>query len=108
MKSKRQSGKDRTQFFVERYSLNSPLEEQSLLFAVGIEEGRHRGIRAAVTQLLEKRFGHLPSSVTTQIDFMSYPEAEEIISNIFDAKSLKDLFPDLKSSPKSISRTMKK
>jgi predicted transposase YdaD len=64
----------------------------------GREQGLEQGRRATLTKQLQKRFGRLPASVTRRLAAMPAAEVDQLALDILDARSLKDLFPTLKSS----------
>lgn len=62
------------------------------------EEGLEQGRRDLIAKQLKKRFGRLPAAVTKRIAAMPVAEVDQLALQILDAHSLKDLFPNLKSS----------
>ena len=62
----------------------------------GRQEGRQEGIRQVVQLLLEKRFGRLPAPIAKRLAQFSDAEARELALAIIDAKSLKELFGNVR------------
>ena len=54
------------------------------------------GTRKLVLLQLKKRFGRLPAAVTKRVNALSDAKAQKLALDIFDAKSIKDLFGDLR------------
>jgi hypothetical protein len=60
-------------------------------FEEGVEKGEEKGRRAACREIMEERFGPLPTMVTERLEHMSLAELVPLCKAILHAQSLSDL-----------------